>query len=545
MTNQEKAQKFAKSAPKLSEDERRQINDLFPAYIFRRTKTREVWTTCCGQHVVLGSGEHPEIMGAEHQREPNHYNGPRPIPGVCCPFCGRRVVIKELGRTGRRENLWNYQRAMVLRWYRGALWGTAYEAEKRYESKFNLTAPPRVHLMAVYRWRPGLAEATQRYFYDYPFTAIEKQDYPMQHGKWRISKPFCCTSEFGIGYTVIGLKEIQKSPFRYCMAEQAEKRVHFEKFLTACCFYPRQIEMLMKAGMEDVVFDLTLRGVKHAQVIDWDETNPAKAFKVDRAVLRKFLDTGRDIEVLELYKKAAGTVSMELCEHYVNNLVDARGTAAAARKRRIPLAKLLRYLDTGKDMGGQLRYWKDYVEAAEAMAYPLYRENVLMPKDLITAHDKATGEFRNIKATKQAEVFEDRLQKRRPKLEKKYGYEADGILIRIPASAKEIIEEGSVLEHCVAGYAEDHALGKTNILFMRKAKSPDTPWITIEMRGNKLIQIHGFHNECVKINGHYPIDPRQLYREFLDGWLSWLQKGSPRKKDGTPSTRKQTKKDAA
>ncbi len=235
MTNQEKAENFAASAPELSKDELRKINELFPAYIFRRTRAREVWTTCCGRHAVLGSGELPEIMSAEHQREPPHYNEPRPIPGGRCPFCGRPVVIKELGRTGRRENLWSYRRTMVLRWYRGALWGTAYEAEKRYESEFNLTAPPRVHLMAVYRWRPGTAEGTQRYFYDYPFTAIEKQNHPMQYGKWLISRPFSWTSEFGLGYDVIGLEEVQKSPFRYCQAEEASSFTHFERFLTACC----------------------------------------------------------------------------------------------------------------------------------------------------------------------------------------------------------------------------------------------------------------------------------------------------------------------
>ena len=39
------AEKLARLAPKLTESEKKQINSLFQAYIFRRSKTGEVWTT--------------------------------------------------------------------------------------------------------------------------------------------------------------------------------------------------------------------------------------------------------------------------------------------------------------------------------------------------------------------------------------------------------------------------------------------------------------------------------------------------------------------
>ena len=39
------AEKLVRLAPKLTESEKKQINSLFQAYIFRRSKTGEVWTT--------------------------------------------------------------------------------------------------------------------------------------------------------------------------------------------------------------------------------------------------------------------------------------------------------------------------------------------------------------------------------------------------------------------------------------------------------------------------------------------------------------------
>ena len=131
MTEQEKAERFAKSAPPLREGELEAINALFPAYIFRRSRTDEIWTTCCRKHMVVQDEDMmvttPErnflaVMWEPHQREPKNRYQDSAKPTVQCPLCGKMVIVKELGRTGGRGNLSRYRRAVVLRWYRGALW---------------------------------------------------------------------------------------------------------------------------------------------------------------------------------------------------------------------------------------------------------------------------------------------------------------------------------------------------------------------------------------------------------------------------------------
>ena len=149
-------------------------------------------------------------------------------------------------------------------------------------------------------------------------------------------------------------------------------------------------------------------------------------------------------------------------------------------------------------------------------SYLLHRENVLLPRNLGAAHDEATKKHqaklereravqrreweRRQKAEqaerdRQARLAEEKYEERRVKLEKKYGFAMDGYVIRAPMNKDEVLAEGRKLQHCVGGYADRHIQGKTTILFMRKAKKPDEPWLTIEMDGNKMRQIHGFKNE--------------------------------------------------
>ena len=514
------------------------------------------------------------VMWEPHQREPKNRWQDAPQPTVQCPLCGRMAIVKELRYTGRRENLSSWRRAVVLRWYRGALWAKAYDCGKHYSDGYSLTGEPECKLIGVYRFKPGLAEATTRYYYsgNYPFESIHRQDGPLTKGRWNIPGPFYANIEYGVGYSVIGLDEVQKSSFRYCMAEEAEhKFTKFLHFLTACCFYPRQIEMLMKAGMSGVVRDLVERGVKHAAVINWDEPNPAKAFNLNRQDMKTFLGTSRDIRILELHKKLKGHVPLTECADWIANGANIQGTFKAAKKWNLAPEKLMRYLagNVGcaryggmHSMGSALQFWEDYLTAAEAMGYQLHRENVLLPRSLGTAHDEATTQHRaRLEVERQAAQRErdqqriaeqrerDRLMaatyaERKAKLDEKYSFALDGYIIRVPESGEEILDEGRKLQHCVGGYADRHMSGATTILFMRKAKKPDVPWLTIEMDGNKMRQIHGFKNEGVhSAKGRFAPDPRELYREFLDTWLDWLKKGSRRDKDGQPKLPK--KKGAA
>lgn len=549
-TGVEQAAQFVKSAPKLREKDLEAINGRFRAYAFRRSRTREIWTTCCGKHVIMGNKpEETEILRCAHQGEKSRIYGLFQEPAARCPYCGKPVYVKELGRTGYRDNLYSERRVLVLRWYRGSLWATGYDCYKNYHYESSLTERPECKLVAAYRFRLGEVLETTRYWADWPFRYVAKITEGLKNGRWRISNPFPQNWEEGTAYSVVGIEEVQKSPLRYCMVEEYEKKhFSFVQFLTACCMYPRKIEMLMKAGMEDVVVDLVVRGVKHAEVIKWDQPEGKNIFGLNKQELKEFLATERKIGTLEIYKRTGKKYRMEECERWNKEFRDTRKALSICRKYQIPFAKLTRYLeDQTKGLerysaDGKLGMYEDYIHAASEMGYRMYRTDVMFPKFLRDAHDEATNKYQEKLAKEQEEIEKKKLreqdkkyQVRKKQLEQKYAFEMNGLMIRVPSSGAEIITEGGVLKHCVAGYAGRHVRGSVTILFMREAKKPDTPFLTIEMNGNQLVQIHGYRNEGIYTSqGRFAPDPREVYADFLDTWLEWLKKGSKRNKDGSP-----------
>jgi len=369
----------------------------------------------------------------------------------------------------------------------------------------------------------------------------------------------------GRSYHVIGLGELGKSPVKYCPASiWAAKEHEIGKFLHVAHVYPRQVEMLMKAGMADVVFDLAIRGVKHCAVLDWRAEELKRAWKVPPEIVREFLRTQgpkeRDIRKLETWKtlnRKKKVSFREVMEAWplLSNSIDMK----FVKKWGEDPLRLHRYLER---QNARFYVWRDYVEAGQKIGLNIYRDDVLLPGNLAEAHDAAVAE-RNRRAQaelarqreerkrqaaeerKRAEAAAKGYDKYREKLEKRYGWEAGKYRITVPESKEAIEREGRELKHCVGGYADRHIQGKTVILFMRKISHPDTPWITIEMNGAELVQIHGYRNEGAYSAKRIAPDPREVYREWLDPWLDWVKAGSRRKKDGTPIVPKNKKEAVA
>ena len=88
------------------------------------------------------------------------------------------------------------------------------------------------------------------------------------------------------------------------------------------------------------------------------------------------------------------------------------------------------------------------------------------------------------------------IPKRFKKLQKKYGIESHGYIFVPAHDAKEIILEGRSLHHCVGRetYLSKHNRGESSIIFMRDIKAPNVPYVTIEVKEDKIIQWYGAHD---------------------------------------------------
>jgi len=83
-----------------------------------------------------------------------------------------------------------------------------------------------------------------------------------------------------------------------------------------------------------------------------------------------------------------------------------------------------------------------------------------------------------------------------------------GLEIIAPASIHELQQEGAVLSHCVASYADAIIDGTENIMFLRRTDMPNNPYYTVEVlpKGD-IRQVHCFGNGDLTNNGQ-----REAYR---------------------------------
>ena len=566
----ERAAQLERLAPKPSAQELEAVNGLFRHFLFRRSGRREIWTTCCRQHRIIEDATDAEweVLEAPHAPEPkNQYdNTPQHKVRHMCPYCGAQVTVKELRYTGSRKNLWGFRRVLLLRQWRGALWATAWDCIKNYGAVERLTEMPEMTLLGVYRFTPGLAECGTRSWrtggapLDY-----EEQRHPGKgSGKnkmWHIHSPFTWCTELGMSYDIIGLPELQKSALRWCRLEQVRiASDDFVELLTAACFYPKQVEWLVKLGLQDAVRDLAGRGVKNAAAVKWNANTP-EAFlgcgvKELDAITK---ESDRPLVALRIYRARHDMTQAptpEECAALADCADDRTLRVLLPRMKRygLRIPKLISYLEKIRRHGkihwsnyAALSAYADYITAADGCGLDLSNTIHLLPKDFWEKHDTVTEAWSAICANRRNSEANAKYKARLQKLTARYCYWSDTLLIRAPVNAGEIVEEGKRLEHCVGDYADRHLSGKTTILFLRRRDKPHVPLVTIEMDGNTIRQVYGYRNDCAScLENPKGIPARKLYGAFLDEWLEWLNAGSKRYKDGRPKLpRKKHKEDVA
>lgn len=536
----------------------RKANEYFKPYLFYHwasgKKEIELWSSCCNRHEMLPNPPRTVtptemmILYGKHNDQ------------AVCPWCGREVTLKETGRLGKRKNLREFQAFMILKADRGNLYARAYWARKDYQGE--LHELPKFRLCGAYCFRNGSAEeiAYSTWSNKWEKVSLEGNYDPVHR---------VITEMFVDGwywwkyesYFVIGIDEIGKSDLRYCQYEKfwngGEDSRHTDmiNYFSAASVYPKQIEMLMKSGFEELVKELIYHRRKNSRTFNWNETDYLKAFGLSKQELREFREAEADWRLISEYKmlrnRKLTTEFRDLKEFQESFGYETHEVLQSCRKWKVKPMRLGRYLSKFcggcpggvRDIRAAWQHWKDYVTMAQELGWDLKEETVLLPADLYGRHDEAAEE----KALKDEREMSEQLKAEREaaralleKRKKKYDFAMDDYFIQIAGCAEDVRREGKALQHCVGGYAERHMKGKTTILFLRKKKTPDVSLYTIEMDGDRLVQIHGFRNE----RDGAP-DPKEIMAWMLDPWMRWLKKGSPRNKDGSPKLPKKKERIAA
>lgn len=159
--------------------------------------------------------------------------------------------------------------------------------------------------------------------------------------------------------------------------------------------------------------------------------------------------------------------------------------------------QVMHYLDrqakeSGKGVHWLLNEWKDTLRMAKQCKMDVTDAIVYRPRDLIVAHDRLVQRINRMNAEQQEREY----NKKYPGITKvcrslkKYEW-TDGVYsVVAPTSVADILAEGRVLNHCVTNdrYFERLAKEESYILFLRKAKTPDVPWYTLEIEPGGVIR---------------------------------------------------------
>ncbi len=297
------------------------------------------------------------------------------------------------------------------------------------------------------------------------------------------------------------------TPWQYCPIADFYK--HFRKpflaprFLSAYLNHPA-LEHLVKTGFYSAVNSLVYEYTDSCLDESQHRTHRILGVAAEDIGFLRSIDL--DMEELKIYQKYAGLKGRrELLTWQIRN--DASNDVLPILQHMTP-HKAMRYLDTQfgflrfrKTKYGGQRYktmqdlvteYRDYLDICKKLEYDLKNSFVKYPKDLQKAHDKAA---KRLKHKIDAKVKRDFAAVYK-NISGQYDFEISGMKIVYPKISDDIIREGHALHHCVGSYTGRIIRGECVVLFLRQCCDLEKSFYTIEIRGNKLVQVRGMGN-CV------------------------------------------------
>jgi len=417
-----------------------------------------------------------------------------------CPLCKSKCTVKASGyKRGTMVDTAYFVYYEKSRINPDAIVAIGIYAVKDYRHDYRKVTT-KFAIKALYLFQPGYCEAYRRYiYYSYQYRKIEtcewekcKSIYSEQNKDSMANIP-CFYSRNSIRKAVAG------TPFAWSGWHQYDYE-DMVKFFSLYARYP-VVEYLTKLGFSGLVIE-KLNGNRTYSAINWHGKSLFKVLKLTKNDLNeirtnKLNISFSDLKLLQLSRKDGSNFSVkeayEISKTYKYYLDDIERA-----QNYCQLRKLMNYLDKQYNKDDKHYYhksyvlttWRDYINDCIKLKLDLKKEAVLFPKNLYQAHQNTIKQIK----IKEDEALNQKIKVRLEKLNKKYYFEYQGLMIRPAQSTLELIEEGKALNHCVGTYAKQYAEGKTDILFIRSMEDPSKSFYTVEICNNTVLQVRGKNN---------------------------------------------------
>lgn len=497
------------------------VYDALPQFLFYQKKRGKAWCYCtaCRRSDVFQKDVYADgirVGGSDVPERLKHND-----VGTC-PMCGHKVTYKCEGRGHKYLRAWGNYAVFTAKdnvLYINAVkvivsWSHIEEPYIDYEYHRRYIFSEYGSEEMRWTWQSG------------GFTAMKAINEPvfgmynMGIDSMEYTHSYTCINDDAIGDTFLRYVPY----YDYC---QSADVIHPVKFIELCAKNPALCEQLWKCGFSKVVTDMAVGKSVFSKMINWKCTEIKKALGFDAKEMKEFHDNGcyyslRQIYGYMLLKKIKGINGFD--ERM--NILKADGISLIeeeiklSRQMRASFVKVRNYIykHCKSDRYGGALEWGDCNRMMDTLGYP--KESVLrFPKSLRKLHDRLVSETNAAeeRIRKAQDVPNDLKIKAQEEELSKLIYSNLLYEIVLPKDMQDIRDEGKVLDHCVASYAERHARGATHIFFIRKRWNPEERWYTIEVSAEGYIrQCYGYKdNRTVK----KPDSIKQFekeYRLFLD-----------------------------
>lgn len=480
--------------------------EVMPQYIFynyQRKAPGHAYCTACRHEVRIAAAKHN-------------------TSGLC-PRCKKEITFKCRGRRGR---IFDRATVQVLQKAEGN--GLVLRIIKVYRSFADSDIPNHFEIWENARQFITLSSSGQcsvdAYYYHY------KAGYdltPWCNGyrpvfdRWK----YIFTADMsGVLYQRNLSDTLKDTPWAYSQLEAFSGIASFSgvaTFLSAYIKRPK-IEHLIKMKLYRLVSDIIYGGYSYSalQAINFNGENMRAILGIDRPYFPLLRELNPSIDQLHLIRQllqADHKPSTEQIKWFIASKI-SNADAAKELLAHMSVHKLQRYVEqqfSPEDEAALKRvdYYKmntlitdyhDYLCMCKELQYDVKNSFILFPRELKAAHDSVVKTLKDKRTAEHEKAIAGSFDE----WQKRYQYQSKELMMIPPHSAKEIVDEGAALHHCVRLYVKNVAEKKSVILFVRSVDEPDKSLCTVEVKDSQVTQARGFDNE----------EPPAQITAFIEQW---------------------------
>ncbi len=480
--------------------------EVMPQYIFydyQRKAPGHAYCTACRHEVRIAAAKHN-------------------TSGLC-PRCKKKITFKCRGRRGR---IFDRETVQVLQKAEGN--GLVLRIIKVYRSFADSDIPNHFEIWENARQFITLSSSGQcsvdAYYYHY------KAGYdltPWCNGyrpvfdRWKYN----FTADMsGVLYQRNLSDTLKDTPWAYSQLEAFSGIASFSgvaTFLSAYIKRPK-IEHLIKMKLYRLVSGIIYGGYSYSalQAINFNGENMRAILGIDRPYFPLLRELNPSIDQLHLIRQllqADHKPSTEQIKWFIASKI-SNADAAKELLAHMSVHKLQRYVEqqfAPEDEAALKRvdYYKmntlitdyhDYLCMCKELQYDVKNSFILFPRELKAAHDSVAKTLKDKRTAEHEKAIAGSFDE----WQKRYQYQGKELMMIPPHSAKEIVDEGAALHHCVRLYVKNVAEKKSVILFVRSVDEPDKSLCTVEVKDGQVTQARGFDNE----------EPPAQIAAFIEQW---------------------------